>query len=856
MSKPSTNRFRAEHGLFFLSGLTALLFEVLWFRRLGLVIGNSAHATAVTLSAFFLGIAMGGVLWGARSRRYSNPLRAYAALELAIALSALLFLGLLRGYRWAYPTLVGLVGEHGFLLAAAQTALAVVALLPATLFMGGTFPIMGQHAIRRDRELGSRGGSLYGTNTIGGAVGVLLAGFVLPSWWGYDITYSVAVGVAASVAVAAFVLSGRRAPPPGWADPSPAGDRSGSRGEPEVAEPIRKHVEFRLIYAMAFFSGLVTLGLELLWIRMFAQVLQNSVYSFAVVLAVLLGALGLGALLSSRLSRLPHDPLRTLALLLALAGVAGALSTHGFYAATGGLSYAGGAEGWSGYVVSVFGLATATLLVPAMLLGTVFPFLLKTLERSGKPPGPVIGRLVLSNSLGAVVGPLLASFVLLEAVGLWVAVTVLAYSYLVIAGALLIWTSPSRKWLAIAPVGGLVVLALAYPPSRLSSPGAAPGERVRAVWEGSLGTVAVVEEADNLRLTLNTYYTLGDTRSLGIERMQAHVPLLLHADPSSVFFLGLGTGITAGAALDHPVTRVVATELVPEVVTAAQEHFRPYTNGLFTDPRALVRATDGRNYLLGVRERFDVIVADLFTPWHSGTGALYSLEHFRIARSRLTEGGVFAQWLALYQLSLEEFLIVARTMLEVFPQVTLWRGNFEPERPVVALVGTDAGALDAEAFRRRARQTLSPNGELGGELGALAGLLYAGNLTAQFDLFRAYPVNTDDRPVIEFLSPVQQREFIARRTPRLVGRELDKLYERLIQEVPPDADPYLAGLRAEERKAVGAGLALYRYRLEKQAGDQGSAARYLEEFYRVVPPALGALVGDSTGPAKPEAGVP
>jgi spermidine synthase len=458
---------------------------------------------------------------------------------------------------------------------------------------------------------------------------------------------------------------------------------------------------------------------------------------------------------------------------------------------------------------------------------------------------------VLLNSLGAALGPLLASFVLLEVVGLWAAVTVLAYGYLAIAAALLIWTTSSPRWLAIAPVAALAVLAIAFPSSRLSSPGAAPGERVRAVWEGSLGTVAVVEEPDNLRLTLNTYYTLGDTRSLGIQRMQAHVPLLLHADPSSVFFLGLGTGISAGAALDHPVTRVVATELVPEVITAAREYFRPYVNGLFTDPRASVTATDGRNYLLGVGERYDVIVADLFTPWYSGTGVLYSLEHFRIARSRLTEGGVFAQWLALYQLSLEEFLIVARTMMEVFPQVTLWRANFEPERPVVALIGTDAGALDAEAFRRRARQSLSPNGELGDELGALAGLLYAGNLTAQSDLFRAYPVNTDNRPFIEFLAPVSQREFLARRTPRLVGQELDKLYERLLREVPPDADPYLAGLRAEERGAVGAGLALYRYRMEKEAGNQSSAARYLDEVYRAVPPALGALVGNPTGPAEP-----
>ena len=128
---------------------------------------------------------------------------------------------------------------------------------------------------------------------------------------------------------------------------------------------------------------------------------------------------------------------------------------------------------------------------------------------------------------------------------------------------------------------------------------------------------------------------------------------------------------------------------------ASRKHFAPYVNGLFEDPRAVVIPEDGRNHLLGSGETYDVIVADLFNPWKAGTGGLYTREHYRVARDRLAPGGLYAQWLPLFQLSQDEFGIIARTMLEVFPQVTFWRGNFRAGKPIALLVGrTDDAPLD------------------------------------------------------------------------------------------------------------------------------------------------------------------
>ena len=170
------------------------------------------------------------------------------------------------------------------------------------------------------------------------------------------------------------------------------------------------------------------------------------------------------------------------------------------------------------------------------------------------------------------------------------------------------------------------------------------------------------------------------------QRLLAHLPLLLHGSARSVCIVGLGSGVTAGSALAHPVRAVDAVEISPEVVEASRL-FRQANRDCAADARLRVVVADGRHHLLLAPQRYDVIISDLFIPWQAGTGSLYTREHFELAWSRLREGGLFAQWLPLYQLSERDFMIIARTMLEVFPQVTMWRGDFMPEHSIVALVG-------------------------------------------------------------------------------------------------------------------------------------------------------------------------
>ncbi len=228
-----------------------------------------------------------------------------------------------------------------------------------------------------------------------------------------------------------------------------------------------------------------------------------------------------------------------------------------------------------------------------------------------------------------------------------------------------------------------------------------------------------------------------------------------------MFFLGIGTGITAGEALspEYGLERIVSCELVPEVVSAARNHFNDYTEGLFSDQRSRVIVDDGRHYLSATDEKFDIINSDLFVVYRRGAGSLYSLEHFQTAKERLAPGGIFVQWIPLYQLTRKEFFIIAKTMLEVFPQVTVWRNDFQTWETAVALVGQQDKAplipSDYTGFtpekRMGSMEKISRRRFTSDETTLL--LYYCGNLSGASSMFRDIPLNTDNHPLIEYMTP-------------------------------------------------------------------------------------------------------
>ena len=798
--------------LFTLSGAAALIYQVLWVRELGLLFGSTAQAAALTIAIFFTGIALGGWLFGRVAGRLARPLRAFGLVEIGVAATALGHFLVSDTYFTLYPALYAMVGGVPLFETALKASVAATILLPSAILMGGTLPLMGQHVIRARDSLGRMGSALYALNTAGGAMGALAAGFFLPMWLGFSGAYLLAVGFDLFVGLAAVMIA-RRALPMVMAEKS-------------ARAPIPAQ-----LWAIAFASGFATLAVEVIWTRAFAQVLQNSVYTYALVLTVFLVALSLGAALANVLGRMALRPEVVLTGLLLASCAVIAATPHLFHHLTGGLGYLGGRADFAGYVWEVGRVAVLTMLIPGTILGAVLPYLLRLME-GDTAPGAVLGRLIAVNTTGAILGALAGGFVILPLVGAWKGLWLMGAIYAVLVLAL--W-QPSDGWGArltrFAALAGAVVLLAGQPGLQATRLNA--GEELLAFREGPSAHVAVVERGEAKFIRVNNFYTLGGSGALVPERNQTMIPLLTHPDPREVFFLGMGTGISAGAGLFANPDRVTVCELLPDVIDFARDWFGPYVNGLFTDPRVTIHPEDGRQCLARTTATYDMITADLFTPWRAGVGNVYTVEHYALAASRLNPGGAYVQWMPLYQVSRREFEIIANTMAQAFPQVTLWRGDLYAERSILALVGhTDPSPLDPATLAAQWR-TMTGSDEPDAVLIDRALKFYAGN--AASGLFADAPINTDDWPLIEYLAPRTHRAVIAGRANWLTGQARDQLYADLLAALPPEDDPHLAQLDDAQRDLTRAGAVYAEWRGLRARNDLRAGALW-QDFIALTPP--------------------
>ena len=824
--------------VFFLSGGISLVYQVLWLKALSNLFGNTAYAAACTLGVFFLGLSIGNACWGRCAAKIRHPLRAYAALELAVALSAGLYFWLLPFYFDLAPLAFPFLTDSPHAAIAAKCGLALGVLFLPAFFMGGTLPLMGEIIIESDSDLGRLGGLLYAVNTLGAALGAVLAGFYLPARFGFELSYQYAMALNVAIAVCCFSLVPLTKPRQSAVPASPSIDRA-------------HRIPFGLLL-VGFLSGALTLGLEVLWNQMFSQISINCVYSYSAILVSFLFALALGALLGQQIAQTKLRADRTLRGLLILAGVLTAFTPNLFFEQTAGLQTLQNQDSWFHYMTAIFSLASVVIILPCTVMGAVFPYLLRIAQGTDRSPGSMLGTLTAANTAGAIVGSVAAGFFLLEAFGIWQSITLLAFAYAFLALVPLRIYKPDRNTSFLAGLACVLIAGLfsvrALPTVHTNR---AINETVMQTWHGAYGTLAVLSARPHspnagggrdIYMKLNNSYTLGGRGALYSEQRQGLLPMFLHRDPKSVFHLGLATGISAGAALAYPLERLVVAEVVDDVTEAAEKFFGNFNNGLFTDERVTIVQEDGRTYLRSSGARYDIINADLFRPWGQSIGNLYARETFELYSSRLHDDGLFVQWLPLYQLSPGQFTVIARTLLEIFPQVTLWRGNFDPNKPIVALVGhKQARALDPARFvrnmerfsvssqnndliidllvhtRRNGLHTVSHqeeqffNGIRQHIVKSFGFTFYLGNISENKSLFLRGPVNTYDRPIIEFATPKMLLNSNGGTSTWLYRLRLARFVALLRKKVPLHADPYLKQLSARQLRYVSAGQNYYEF---------------------------------------------
>lgn len=801
--------------LYFMSGAAALIVETVWLRWFRLLLGATAPAASATLAGFFAGHALGAWLGSRWAPRWRRPLLAYAGLELLAAGGALLVPLVVAAGEVATASSYDALRESPAALTALRFGLALVATLPAAVGFGATFPTIGAAVVRRAEAMGSRGAGLYGLNTLGAALGSGLASFVLLDAIGVRATYAVGIGLTLVASAGAAWLWRRGT----VAEDAPAPER---RSQVRASGPMGGSA----LLIFAALSGFCALATQVLLVHAFAQVMNQSSYAFGGVLVTVLTTLALGAGLMAWIDgRGLLDPHSVLGAAFAAAAVGLAAFPALLYAVSDGLRALHSEAPWPGYLFVLLRLAVVTagpaLLAAALVLPATFAL---AGRRAQGHPGALLGRLSAANTLGAICGALAAPFVLMPLFGVWLSFGVLAA--LLALAALCVDESFSRRVVRdVSLVSALTVIGVVFAPWSIPPMYLSPGERVVTSRTSASGVTAVVENLDGSMIRTDNHYTLGGTRARVQEERQGHLPLLLHPSAESVAFVGTASGITAGAAVPHPVERIYLVELVPNVARLAGDYFGFANRNVYADPRAVVVLDDARNFFRNTRERFDVVVADLFVPWRAGAGSLYTEAHFAAVRERLQPDGLFCQWLALYQLSPREFEIIAHTFLRVFPEAAVFRADFFGSYPVAALVGWNGRPADPTAVSEAARR-LGAAGETDRWVTDPIGpwTLYVGPLAPFGETIQQRPLNTDDRPAIEFLAARTQQGGRQGKQNALVGMNWVALSDR-IRSAAGGRDTIYPDLSSEAREASSGGLALQAASALYIAGQPQKSAR-------------------------------
>jgi spermidine synthase len=802
--------------MLFLSGAAALIFQVLWIKQLSLVTGVDVHAVSAGVSAFFLGLALGSFALGRASDRTARPLRLYALLETGVAL-----LGVVVTFALARiaPLFVSIEMD---LPVVAWGMLILLVAAPAFL-MGGTLPVLLRSLQAAPGGISAKGGRLYAANTLGAIVGCLVVSFVIIPALGVQATgvAAAALGLtAAATAVSRGAASATSAPE---ASPTPSIGEGGSR----------------LALALYALAGGVALGYEVAWSQAIVQFISTRSFAFSVVLATYLAGLALGAAIFSRRTDKLTDPWTTFGLLITAAGLVALFelavlgtwltvwqtNAEATVAAMTGSIFAG--------MCARFLVAALTIVfIPTLILGAAFPVALR-LAVNPAHVGRDTGRVLAFNTLGGIAGTLATGFLLIPTLGIVRSFAILAVIAAMI-GLVAIFRGKGSALvgprLAVPMLGALTLLLAFFVPSdrlaNLLTKSRSDGTIV-SYEEGLGATVAVIEQgqADRRfrRLYIQGVSNTGDAMpSLRYMRLQALLPLLIQkGEPKSALVIGLGTGITAGSLLAYPgLERRVAAELLPSVARASALFKGNYDAP--HDPRLEVRLRDGRRELLRSEERYDLITLEPPPPSAAGVVNLYSSDFYRLARARLADNGMVAQWLPIATQNDEDTRSLVRSFLDTFPEVTLWSTELHEMLLVGSLARQDIDATRI-AERMKERPLATALGEVG--ISSPADLLatwmmdrsglerYAGD---------ALPV-TDDQPRIEYASWARPDE-LQRTLPALIALRTD---------LPlVTADPVTKTAIAEAHNRL---LLFYQASLNAYAGYRAEWARDMEVLMRVEP---------------------
>lgn len=747
--------------IYFLEGFGLLGMESVWIRTLGLHFGNTSFSMNAAIVLFLIWGGLGNGIGGWSIPKISSPLRLFALSEMAAGITAAISYDLFSPFLLKigndFPHEIRLLLAGSFLIG------------PPSFFLGITLPALTEWGVQKAEDRILTGGRFYLANLVGATVGVGVGGLLFPFLWGYRTTYLFCAGGVWMGGVLAW-LFGRRAMSNLPTDPTCTertrfpGTSPSSRAISFCNNPLEiplSHLKSGWVWWLIFLAGTAMMSFELLFMLLLALTSRGTIYFFQAVLFAQLVGISAGTALATGLRKRGWMPREMIHLFLPAAGISLILFLFFLPLLPMEWSLSSSHPTLTVYGVHLFTGALFLGLPPALLIAAFFPPTWELLSPHTPHNGRFFGQAMALYKIGTAAGLVGVIGFLTPVLGF--------YGTTAALGCLLLLTwvqlSPWRwRWML-----AVVVLCAGVVIGQRDVNQLQQGERLLESREGPRGLASVVvDRLDSRHILLNRHYQLNGTGdAMSAQRHEGWLPALFAPRLDRVLFIGMASGISAAAVLDFPVKRLMAVEIDPDVTALAERHFRLWNDPLFSDPRSQVLIQDGRQSVRLAEEPFDLVIADLFCPWHPGSAGMYGRDFFREVREKLSEKGCFCLWLPLFQLDRRGLEIVMANFAREFPYAIAIRGTFDPVSPILGLLGSPAPIeCSANSFESRlmtARR--SPMFERSPFLRSGRHVLLAlfGDLQAASEEFKDVPDNTDDHPLLAFHAP---EAFITQKTLR------------------------------------------------------------------------------------------
>jgi spermidine synthase len=701
---------RNNHRLIiFLTGFVALIFEICWVRQATLIFGVSVYAYSIVLTAYMGGLAIGNFIFGKRADKTQNPSKLFIFLLFSLSLTGLLTHFLLGNLSKIYTNLTLFLPDGKLGLNMIRIILSWSAMTLPSIFIGGMMPVMTSLFAKRDGDIGYDVGWVYVFNTLGSVIGTGMTAIILIRWIGLQETIFLGAGINVLNALFIFWLVRNKK--------FVVLDQVKSRKKQKpIAIKSKNEALFSNFLLIAYaVSGFAALGYEIVWARIISLHTVGAIYSFSIMLTVFLTGLTVGSRIGTRLLQGRRVGIRHFSFLEIGIGVLALFALPAF-SQIYRLSIESTLGGYSIPAQIFFEalLSFITLFPVTVLIGMVFPVVssLYTMERA-KKIGSGIGRLISVNTVGSILGTLVAGFILIPVFGLQRTTFILAILNILI-GVIGLWIfSTQKRNHQVISVGILVVVILLG--------GFIPSQKYLGYWENARGQLLFYEEGVESTVavfdagqTNPKFSTVNgrvevptDVLSMRAFYLLGHLPALLNPDAESALMLSFGNGIASGALSTHDITSIEVVELAPEMIMAAEVYSSENRN-ILDYPGLTIHVEDARNYLLQSDQKFDIITTDATHPANSSSWTLFTSEFYKGIQSHLEKDGVFLQWVPIHSISIKDYLSVIKTFQKTFPNATMWYTGGShtlllstPEQITHEILRNKLSSLDGSSFAQQ-----------------------------------------------------------------------------------------------------------------------------------------------------------